>query len=137
MTKSISSEAVNLFNQHAQKLATQLTILLRDTLSDLDADIAIKFIRNVLITNPRLSADDRRDVMLFVNYQRNYETCIAALSNVALLLIMISDDQKLCELVVVKVLQHKSWQQAGAIFGYKGKDDVISDLKQAYKTLLK
>jgi hypothetical protein len=37
---------------------------------------------------------------------------------------------------VVKVLQHKSWQQAGAVFGYKGKDDVISDLKQAYKALL-
>jgi tRNA(Met) cytidine acetyltransferase len=136
MTKSISSEAASLFNQQARKLATQLTILLRDTLSDLDADIAIKFIRNVLTTNPLLSADDRHDVILFVNYQRSYETCLAALSNAALLLIAISNDQKLCELVVVKVLQHKSWQQAGAVFGYKGKDDVISDLKQAYKALL-
>lgn len=137
MTQSISSEAVNLFSQHAQKLATQLTILLRDTLSDLDADIAIKFIRNVLTTNPLLAVDDRRDVALFVNYQRSYETCLAALSNAALLVIATSDDQKLCELVVVKVLQHKSWQQTGAIFGCRGKDDVISKLKQAYKVLLK
>jgi tRNA(Met) cytidine acetyltransferase len=136
MARPISSEAVSLCRQQVKKLTLQLSILFRDNLSDLEVDVAVRFIRNISSANALLSTDDRRDVTLFVNYQRSYETCIAALSHSALLLIATLDDQKFCELVVFKVLQHKSWQQAAATFGYSGKDDVISGLKQAYKALL-
>jgi tRNA(Met) cytidine acetyltransferase len=136
MTKSISAAADSICRQQTKKLTLQLSIFLCESLSDLEADLVVKLIRNISSANRPLSEDDRRDIILFVNYQRSYETCIAALTNTALLLIAILDDQRLCELVVYKVLQHKSWQQAASIFGYKGRDDVVSNLKQAYKILL-
>ena len=136
MTRPISSIADRLCSQQVKKLTLQLSIFLSDNLSDLEADIAVKFIKNISSANKLLSEDDRRDIILFVNYQRSYETCIAALSNAALLLITTLNDQRACELIVCKVLQHKSWQQTAIIFGYSGKDAVVSSLKQAYKTLL-
>ena len=88
------------------------------------------------LTDQHISAADGREIGLFVDHQRSFETSIAALSNAALMLLANLNDQKLCELVVVKVLQHKPWQQTADLFGYSGKGEIIADLKQAYRGLL-
>jgi len=136
MVRPISTTSHSLCNKQLEKLTLQLPILLCDSLSELEADIVVKLIKNISPTNKSLNADDRRDIKLFVAYQRSYETCIAALSNSGLLFIACLDDCKVCQLIVYKVLQHNSWRQVATQFGYSGKAEVVSILKQAYQSLL-
>ncbi|MFQ3324631.1 MAG: tRNA(Met) cytidine acetyltransferase [Pseudomonadales bacterium] len=136
MAKPISDVTIDVLDQQNQRLRAQLPVLLAATLGDVEAEIAVKYIKNMPITDQFISAADGREIGLFVDHQRSFETSIAALSNTALMLIANLNDQKLCQLVVIKVLQYKSWQQTADLCGYSGKGDIVSDLKQAYSVLL-
>jgi tRNA(Met) C34 N-acetyltransferase TmcA len=136
MARPISDATINVFNQQNQRLRTQLPVLLAATLGDVEAGIAVRYIKNMRITDQSISAADGREIGLFVDHQRSFEASIAALSNTALMLIAHLNDPKLCQLVVIKVLQYKSWQQTADLCGYSGKGDIVSDLKQAYSVLL-
>jgi tRNA(Met) cytidine acetyltransferase len=136
MARPISDATINVFNQQNQRLRIQLPILLAATLGNIEAEIAVRYIKNMPLTDQHISAVDGREIGLFVDHQRSFEASIAALSNAALMLLANLNDQKLCELVVFKVLQHKPWQQTADLFGYSGKGEIIADLKQAYRGLL-
>ncbi|WP_263078946.1 GNAT family N-acetyltransferase [Endozoicomonas sp. Mp262] len=136
MLKPLSEAGLTMTSQARERFSEQFSYLLSDVLGNLEADIVLPLLKGLQKDSGHLTDMDRQDIQSFVQGARLYECCIAAIKKIVWQVLSgrqsgLALERFEEELLVVKVLQNKSWTGTARLLELKGKKQALSSLRKA------
>jgi tRNA(Met) cytidine acetyltransferase len=142
MLQGISKSGCELLDEAALRFVDGLPHLLLEQLRDLDPDMVYPLFKQVQVTfSNTIDSDDWQDLETFAFAQRTYESVVAQLWG--LVLHWVSDfendvllNEQERRLLVVRVLQKRSWAEACKLLGLSGKREADGRIADFYKNIM-
>ena len=134
----LSASGTELCELASQRFQAQFPAQLGDHLHHLDAELALALLHNHE-RSPPLDQQDWLDILAFSCAKRVYETCllpIYRLSRHAIADPACPLDHAQRQLLLIKVLQQRSWSEVAAQTGLSGRGDIIASLRGLLRVML-
>jgi|GEM_PF-18029 len=120
------------------RMLNALSYHLKEPLVDLDKELVMRLVETEVTINRELSADDWQELVLFAYANRTYAEALGPL--VKLASFVTNDESTLSgmqeQVMVEKVLQHKSWDEVVANSGLEGQKQAVQILRESVQILL-
>lgn len=128
----LTSEGGRLFDIARLRFGQQLTTLLAGPLNTLNAGLACALLAQIpASTAGQISELEWLDLIGFAFARRGYENCLPALTRLSLLALTQSPPTAAhAELLLMKIIQHRSWQECAERFCLAGRSAVEALLRQ-------
>ena len=143
LLRPLSPAGMALFARARHRFISYLPLQLIDSLRDIDTELAVTLLADESPgTSHTLDEDDWRDLHAFASTQRGYESCLGAihkLSREALANPLLMSKLSLAErqLLIAKVVQHRSWGEVVEIHEMNGKEAAVQSLRRLIKRIVR
>jgi len=135
MMKALTQSGEEIHHQACERFIGQLPFWFDDVLKDLPGELKNNILTEKIKSERKLTEYDKKDLQSFVNYSRNYELCIAALSKLVFseqkLINNSAFSKKLKIILNEKVLNKKGWKQISININLTGKSEARKLFYQA------
>ncbi|HYW91739.1 MAG TPA: GNAT family N-acetyltransferase [Gammaproteobacteria bacterium] len=132
-----------LYHEARRRYLDELPRQLGDALHDLEPSLAALLLQRVAASGePIIDPGDREDLVACGFGRRLPETCVGALWRLALAVLREPDARALVEppgrdLLVLRVLQHRSWKEVADVLGLAGRAAAVALLRDTLRPLLR
>lgn len=140
MLKALSSRGEQFVVKAKNRFSGQWPELLCRQFADLDTEQVISLSQMLDAADMNLSEQDWQDINSFANHLRGYEFCQLAIRRFVVTQLTKTHFLNLSDLnqrlLILLVVQEKSWNKAAEIVGKTGKNELVSSLRQAVVDLI-
>ncbi len=135
LLKPLSDRGAALYKMVRERFLGQFPLQLADPLSDLDAGVAVTLLASGRQMN--LSTEHMQELRIFADAGRDYADCLLALRRFALSQCMSKNlPVSNRKLLMIKILQGRSWQDSARLMGLTGRKQVLKQLRYLVKSSL-
>lgn len=130
LLKTVKNTVQPLLQQLEQRFQQQFPVLLTEPLADLEPELVALFIVSCNPLNV-LSELDKNDLNSFAEGNRQYADCLFALEKFAIRVLAANVLTRTdADLLIYKILQHKSWSEVVVLTGLTGKKQIVRQLRE-------
>jgi tRNA(Met) cytidine acetyltransferase len=138
MLRPLGKQGDEVYQIARSRLLADLPNWLADSLQDLDCAVAVECFRNESNEQFMLNKLDEQAVTAFVNGERSYEDCSAALWRFTIASLMNAESRfskTEQDLLVARILQKRSWKEVAMLCDLTGRAEVINGLRKTVSCL--
>jgi tRNA(Met) cytidine acetyltransferase len=136
----LSAAGSRLFDSARQRLLQRMTVMLNGPLRQTEPAVIAELLRGTPAGEPPLDADERRELIAFVDASRGFEAVLPALHRLTrIALPRALDDDALspeqAAALITCILQQRDWNQVVHLLDLPGKPALLSTLRTAVSVL--